>query len=517
MRVNAQVNTMSDSSLNTTNNPDTATAKSSTVENTFGATTSSSILSTQLATYRVYVVTWNVGTRFPDNISLRNLLGLSATVDKHHLPDIYAVGLQEVNVHPQQQMLGLFTEDPWTSKVMDLLKDYDYVLMKTEQMQGLLISIFVKRQHVPHLRDIEPEYTRTGFGGMWGNKGAVSIRFNLYGCGLTFVAAHLAAHDHELAERIVDYNQILDNHHYHVKRYKHIFDHDYVFWFGDLNFRLMGDDSPQEVREKALKEEALEELMKRDQLSYVREVTQEAFQVLHEKKPQFPPTFKFKEGTSEYNMKRRPAWTDRILYGVQPNNKQPNMKLEIEQCAYKSHPGYNISDHKPVTSEFTIKLYPNYRAPCVEFTDISVWNIGEKNIIEYKKPWDFNELHYDWIGIYPAQYISLKEYATYEYVTEFDSPPSTPDTEEGHRHRSNHPRKRSERSHNHSKGDRMTRQKQENFEIIRLDFADDDELKEGQEYLLIYIQNKSLRGVSSVAGLSNVFKAVKRPSTPSRD
>ncbi|XP_075155035.1 inositol polyphosphate 5-phosphatase K [Haematobia irritans] len=470
-------------------------------------------LSNQLATYRVYIVTWNVGTRFPDNISLRNLLGISNSVEDHHLPDIYAIGLQETNVQPQQQVLGLFKEDPWTDKAKKLLKDYDYVLIKSEQMQGLLISIFVRRQHVPHLRDIEPEFTRTGFGGIWGNKGAVSVRFNLYGCALTFVVAHLAAHDHHLDERIEDFKQIMDNHHYHVPRYREIYDHDYVFLFGDLNFRLMGEDTAQEVRDKVVNEEALEELMKRDQLSYVRQQTQEAFQLLQERKPAFPPTFKFHEGTSEYNLKRRPAWTDRILYSVQPNNKQPNANLEIEQCAYKSQPGYNISDHKPVTSEFTIKLYPNYRATCVEFKDIGEWKINEENTVEYKKPLEFKERDFDWIGIFPVNYSSLKDYVSYEYVKQPESPPSTPDTA-GDPFWDNNPSRHRHGRHRHHNKERVRRQQQANDELVRLDFDDDAELKDGEEYVLIYFHNTGLRGVTSIAGISNVFKAQKRSSTP---
>lgn len=490
-------------------NKDTTTSVNDTNRAMTSGTTKT--LSTQLATYRVFVVTWNVGSRFPDNISLRNLLGINNSVEDHHLPDIYAIGLQEVNVQPQQQVLGLFKEDPWTDKAKNLLKDFDYVLIKSEQMQGLLISIFVRRQHVPHLRDIEPEFTRTGFGGIWGNKGAVSVRFNLYGCALCFVVAHLAAHDHHLDERIEDFKQIMDNHHYHVPRFREIYDHDYVFLFGDLNFRLMGDDTPQEVRDKVIKDEALEELMKRDQLSYVRQQTQEAFQLLQERKPAFPPTFKFHEGTSEYNLKRRPAWTDRILYSVQPNNKQPNSNLEIDQCAYKSQPGYNISDHKPVTSEFTIKLYPNYREPCVEFKDISIWKIDEENTVEYKKPLDLQEREFDWIGIYPVNYASLKDYVSYEYVNKTESPPSTPEAS-GDPFFDNTPSRR--RSHKHRHHERVRRQQQANEELIRLEFDDDVELKDGEEYLLIYFHNTGLRGVSSVAGISNVFKAEKQPSSP---
>lgn len=59
-----------------------------------------------------------------------------------------------------------------------------------------------------------------------GNKGAISIRLSLYGTAVSIVNAHLAAHDHMLDERIEDFNQILDNHHYHVKMYREIFDHE---------------------------------------------------------------------------------------------------------------------------------------------------------------------------------------------------------------------------------------------------------------------------------------------------
>ncbi|XP_037936209.1 phosphatidylinositol 4,5-bisphosphate 5-phosphatase A [Teleopsis dalmanni] len=461
----------------------------------------------QLNDYTVFVVTWNVGSKFPDNISLRNLLGLQSIADATTLPDIYAVGLQEVNSQPQQQVLGLFKEDPWSQKTKDALREYNYVLIKTEQMQGLLLSMFVKRIHVPHLRDIEAEFTRTGFGGIWGNKGAVSIRFTLYGCGMTFVAAHLAAHDQHLDERIEDYKQILENHHYHVTRYREIFDHDYVFWFGDLNFRLKGEDSSEEVIE-AVRKEKTAELLKRDQLLDIREVSQQAFQLMHERTPEFPPTFKFKEGTSDYDPKRRPAWTDRILYAVQPLNRQPNMPLSIEQRSYKSFPGYTMSDHKPVTSEFLLKLYPNYRAPCVEFTDIPIWEIGEEYTVEYKKPNDFEERDHDWIGIYRVNYASLTEYIAYEYVNQAETPPSSDSTEVDTYFDtpSTHRRGR----HHHRNRQRLRRQREANDELVRIDFSDDIELKCNETYLLIYVQNTGLRGVTSIAGMSNAFQTIKR-------
>ncbi|XP_034475415.1 inositol polyphosphate 5-phosphatase K [Drosophila innubila] len=476
-----------------------------------------------LETYRVYVVTWNVGSRFPDNISLRQLLGLhnDASGDSaDYLPDIYAIGLQEVNAQPQQQVLGLFKEDPWTHKAKKLLRFYDYVAVKTEQMQGLLLTMFVRRPHVEHIKDMEAEFTRTGFGGIWGNKGAVSVRFTLYGCGLSFVVAHLAAHDHQLDERIEDYKQILENHHYHVKRYREIYDHDYVFWFGDLNFRLEGSDSATEVRDALRDDQMLDALIQRDQLFQVREKSQQAFQVMHERLPAFPPTFKFKEGTSEYDMKRRPAWTDRIMYAVQPLNRLPGLQLAIEQCSYKSHPAYNISDHKPVTSDFTIKLYPNYRAPGVHFTPLSVWSIGDENTVEYRKQTEFEEGPNDWIAIYATDYASLADYVAYEYVNQAESPNSSDSNPERDYFETPAPqapqRRRSRHRHQHHNRQRLRRQQDANEELVRLDFADDVDLRHADEYVLIYFRSTGLRGVTSIAGISGKFTAEKRRGSPHR-
>lgn len=79
--------------------------------------------------------------------------------------------------------------------------------------------------------------------------------------------------------------------------------HSYVFWFGDLNFRLTGEatTSPDEIRAMVARDE-LKQLIERDQLLLVRREGR-AFQKLQERLPQFPPTFKFEHGSNEYDMK----------------------------------------------------------------------------------------------------------------------------------------------------------------------------------------------------------------------
>ena len=77
----------------------------------------------------------------------------------------------------------------------------------------------------------------------------------------------------------------------------------YVFWFGDLNFRLTGETTttPTDIRDLVLKDR-LAELIEKDQLSLVRKQGK-AFVELEERQPAFPPTFKFEHGTSQYDLK----------------------------------------------------------------------------------------------------------------------------------------------------------------------------------------------------------------------
>lgn len=77
----------------------------------------------------------------------------------------------------------------------------------------------------------------------------------------------------------------------------------YVFWFGDLNFRLTDETTttPSEIKE-LVDHDKLPELIQKDQLLMVR-TDGRAFKELEERLPAFPPTFKFEHGSSEYDLK----------------------------------------------------------------------------------------------------------------------------------------------------------------------------------------------------------------------
>jgi inositol-1,4,5-trisphosphate 5-phosphatase len=132
-----------------------------------------------------------VSTKYPDNLKLEELLGIDLTLRESTLPDIYIVGLQEVNANPHNVVSSYFKADPWVQKLKDLLKSLGYIVVKTEQMQGLLMAIFVKQKHLYHIRDIESEYTKTGFGGMWVS-GVLVLFINYFNVKLLFFFFHRA-------------------------------------------------------------------------------------------------------------------------------------------------------------------------------------------------------------------------------------------------------------------------------------------------------------------------------------
>ncbi|XP_046820465.1 inositol polyphosphate 5-phosphatase K-like isoform X2 [Vespa crabro] len=367
----------------------------------------------QLERLRIYFVTWNVATKYPVQ-DLHQLLNITHGNMKS-LPDIYFIGLQEVKAQPQNMVLDIiFQEDPWTKSFREVLKDFDYVKIRSQRLQGLVLNMFCLRKHITHLRLVEAQYTRTGFGGMWGNKGAVSIRLNIYGVSICVVNTHLTPHDHLLADRIADYNTILREHSFSAPDTSNILYHDYVFWIGDLNFRLHGEDLTAIDIDLLVKKNKLDLLLERDQLKLVMK-NGDAFAELNENNIEFAPTYKFEFASQEFDLKRRPSWTDRILYKVNAD-VYDDVTLSALQLNYKSHSNYIQSDHKPVTGEFDIMIRPNVEDHGVEFQPVSAWFIDEENSVSYKLIGDVRPVSGDWVGLFHNQFSSLDEYIVYEYV-----------------------------------------------------------------------------------------------------
>ena len=123
--------------------------------------------------------------------------------------------------------------------------------------------------------------------------------------------------------------------------------YDLVIFSGDLNYRINMDK--EEVK-KLISNNDVETLLEKDQLYSAinkREIDLDDF---YEGRINFMPTYKFLDGTNEYDYTERvPGWTDRILY-------RANNLSDIILCKYSSIADVKTSDHKPVFAIFKINF-----------------------------------------------------------------------------------------------------------------------------------------------------------------
>lgn len=132
-------------------------------------------------------------------------------------PEIVVVGFQEiVELSPQQIMNSDPTiKQAWERAVRKTLNKHaraagqdHYVLLRSGQLVGAALCVFVKASVLPNIKNVEGSVKKTGMSGMAGNKGAVSIRMDYANTQICFVTAHLAAGFSNYADRNKDYHTI---------------------------------------------------------------------------------------------------------------------------------------------------------------------------------------------------------------------------------------------------------------------------------------------------------------------
>lgn len=87
----------------------------------------------------------------------------------------YIFSLQEVKSQPQNVVMDTLFEEQWTIALREVIGPHDYVRVSGERLQGIVSNVFVKRRHLPHLRDIYTSVVRTGLGGFWVSSVSLSL------------------------------------------------------------------------------------------------------------------------------------------------------------------------------------------------------------------------------------------------------------------------------------------------------------------------------------------------------
>ncbi|XP_054326343.2 phosphatidylinositol 4,5-bisphosphate 5-phosphatase A isoform X4 [Pongo pygmaeus] len=294
------------------------------------------------------------------------------------------------------------------------------------RMQGVILLLFAKYYHLPFLRDVQTDCTRTGLGGYWGNKGGVSVRLAAFGHMLCFLNCHLPAHMDKAEQRKDNFQTILSLQQFQGPGAQGILDHDLVFWFGDLNFRIESYDL--HFVKFAIDSDQLHQLWEKDQLNMAKN-TWPILKGFQEGPLNFAPTFKFDVGTNKYDTsakKRKPAWTDRILWKVKAPSGGPSPsgrkshRLQVTQHSYRSHMEYTVSDHKPVAAQFLLQFAFRDDMPLVRLEVADEWVRPEQAVVRYRMETVFARSSWDWIGLYRVGFRHCKDYVAYVWAKHED-------------------------------------------------------------------------------------------------
>ncbi|KAM9392629.1 phosphatidylinositol 4,5-bisphosphate 5-phosphatase A isoform 2-T3 [Pholidichthys leucotaenia] len=333
--------------------------------------------------FRVHIITWNVGSATPPD-DITTLLGLNVGDGN---TDMYVIGLQEVNSMINKRLKDALFTDEWSEICMERLGPFGYVL---------------------------------------GNKGGVSARMCVFGHTICFLNCHLPAHMENSDQRMEDFESILQQQQFEGQAASGVLDHEVVFWFGDLNFRI--DDLDMQVVKSAIDNNKYSMLWENDQLNMAKdsETVLEGFQ---EGPLKFAPTYKFDVGTNTYDTsgkKRKPAWTDRILWRLRATapadiGKRGSISgltsgAKVTQHNYRSHMEFTVSDHKPVSSIFTLQFPYKVDVPLVTLIVDDEWNSIDDAKVMFKVAPSYSRSSWDWIGLYKVGFKHYKDYVGYVWA-----------------------------------------------------------------------------------------------------
>ncbi|CAK9302037.1 unnamed protein product [Gordionus sp. m RMFG-2023] len=293
---------------------------------------------TEPFTLRLFLGTWNVnGGKCLTSTDSENLSEwLTAPIYKisfksspikdcdDMVPDVYIIGFQEIIDLNAKNIAISNVENQryWETEIHNILKlKGKFVSVISAQLVGVCVFLFVNHPLVHYIKDISVTKVKTGLGGTAGNKGGICVRFTCGSESYSFVCAHLAAGQSQVRERNSDFADISSKIHPIVNNT------DYLFWFGDFNYRI---DMPIDNVKDYIKEKKWDHLTSAEQLTLQRH-HKHAFQDFKEGFLTFAPTYKYDLFSQHYDTSdksRIPAWTDRILW------------------KHKSRPGFNHLDGK---------------------------------------------------------------------------------------------------------------------------------------------------------------------------
>ncbi|CAF4499513.1 unnamed protein product [Rotaria sp. Silwood1] len=301
------------------------------------------------------IVTWNVGNSEPDCNTCQHLA--FSSVSDGIKADLIVFGFQEAS----KKMIGLNT---FHKTLKTCLENENYVEIISDYVGSNIVkpiwlyiyasNIIVKSQRVKLLKcGNKPTlkvYQDKILENIIGYKGVIASCIQIDKLtNIIFANMHLPAGEGKKEERCKLWSKFLQI--YHANNIKN----DYMFVFGDQNWRTLNTLSINNIIEAVQKKE-YKTILDNDELTQMRqndneESTAQCLSNFIEASITFPPTYKYILNSDEYQTEkdkeiRRPSYTDRILISTLSNN------LEILQ--YSAMSDIKLSDHRPVFADIML-------------------------------------------------------------------------------------------------------------------------------------------------------------------
>ena len=301
-------------------------------------------------TYRtnvsIHVCTWNLAGETPKR--LEQLPDWLIDPD-FEFAELLAVGFQEiVPLNARNVLQNENTQealDRWNSAILSFLnagRRMTYTHLSSVSLVGLGLSLFGRRDIVEKqcVSAIISDSVKTGFKGTIGNKGGVAIRCQIYETSVAIWNCHLASGLANLEARVSQLNDIHSRAFQNKRNVPLIANHDVQILLGDLNFRILLDNTA--VRGYVERGE-IEDLLEHDQLRLIKKDSRVLKEYI-EAPIRFKPTYKYDPDSDNYDTSKKmrvPAWCDRILC-------QGARIMAYRRCEIR------YSDHRPVCATILV-------------------------------------------------------------------------------------------------------------------------------------------------------------------
>ncbi|WVF66286.1 hypothetical protein IAT40_001026 [Kwoniella sp. CBS 6097] len=311
---------------------------------------------------KIRIATYNVNDKIPPEGTLE-LAPLAGKGEE----DILVFGFQEADLRRQSLLIsqGNSRAEGWESALMAGLgpKAAEFEKLVMTQYVGVLMIVLVKKTLKEAISRVETSERGIGLLGF----GGVAVKMKVHDTTLCFVNAHMAAFATALGRRRYDYQALKvgltfsrPNEADLTPAFEEFLpeakerplmqeDSHVLFWLGDLNYRI---DLPDNDVKKLVEEKKWDDMLAKDQLrsDIVSELTG-----FSEPDIGFPPTFKYVHGSTTHDLRRAPAYTDRIIYNFPSNPYTASTTFDLKCDEYTSH-DILWSDHRPVTASYSAQV-----------------------------------------------------------------------------------------------------------------------------------------------------------------